>query len=138
MVPRHISLIDLMSFEESREIVTEGDTDSFLSLMYSIGFDTEFGISSRECYHIPLTLLEKENKMVWSVRFEGRERSDPQWIGSGYASEYLEDHLLIKKDRHLFIELCRMSQYPNWSGMLMDYKDHYLLWEEEEGVEPLH
>lgn len=135
MVPRHISLVDLMSFEESREIIVNQDLRRFQSLMFNIGFDTGFGISRRECYHIPLTNLNKENKVVWSVRFEGRERCDEKWLNSGYASEYLRDHMVMLRDRQLFVELCRMSQYPNWSGMLLDKKEQYYLWEKEEGVE---
>ena len=121
MVGIAVSLFDLCSVKESKDILLSKDKDKLEGLLHSIGFDIEFG------YDLTAPVLHRPaatNKVWMGRRFEGIERSDDEWLKSGHASQ--EAIVQYTKDHTLRSDLIYMSQRPRNTQAAMEYvKDNF-------------
>src|SRR5699024_1973400 len=117
-VPRHISIVDLMHHQKSKQAIVDGDKQEFYNILFQIGFDISRGVESRECLHRPLCYKGVDNRVVKSVRWEGWERTDEAWLESPWVSEDMKDQLVVFRDLSLYQEMRGMSKYPKWSAMV--------------------
>lgn len=125
MAVRAISIVDLLSFEESREIVRRGDEDALRELLYNIGFDVEYGWDYQICLHTPHIHKGSGKGPVYTMRIVGEERYDEEWLNSEHCSREQRMAHLWLKDRGLVEELERLSHTPNWTGMLIEHLEEY-------------
>lgn len=116
---RVLSVVDALSFPESRKVVLSGDKKLLYEMLYSLGFDVfKSDLEYQICYHRPLVA---PNKVVYTGRWVCRERDDEEWLNSGWASEEKKREMVFFKDPDLYKDLHEMSSYPNWSGRIEKY-----------------
>lgn len=65
----------------------EDNRDEFLDILYSIGMNTKQPVERQENLHH----RNRFNELVVCDRYVGNERTDPEWIKSGYASQEAKD-----------------------------------------------
>ena len=119
MAIRVLSLYDALSFPPSREVVEKNDEGLLYEMLYYLGFDVyEKHYEWQVCYHRPMLM---PNKVIYTGRWVGEERSDDEWINSGYVSEEKRKELILAKDPYLYRDLLERSQYANWSGRMEQY-----------------
>ena len=120
MATRWISIVDLLSYRESREIVVEEDVESFNKMMHDIGFDMKYGILYQICLHRPMVHKGTDKPPVYTGRFVGEERFDEEWLTSGNASEEQRRNHMWLDDPSFVEELEKLSTYPNFTKMALD------------------
>ena len=116
MATRAISVIDLLSVPEMKEIVMERDVEAFTKAMWDSGFDTQYGLMYQVCWH--RTFFDKTP--VYTGRFVSEERSDKEWMNSGNASYEKRLEQYGKTDREFQRMLIEMNAYPNFTGIVID------------------
>lgn len=128
MAIRWISLVDLMHFPKTRDLVKQGDKEKLYSLLYELGFDVNgFGVSEQVCWHRPLVnMSEGNNEPVYTLRYLSEERNDIEWLKSGNASREKIRESQFLNDPELIRDLEAMEQQPNFTKQLIDYlEDHW-------------
>lgn len=115
MAVRYLSLLDLLEFKESKDIVLSGDVNKLTKLLYDCGFDVYgFGIAYQICEHRPLSWSKNgNNNTAYTMRFLSMERCDIEWQQSGYMSEEKKHEILYLKDPELQRDLEMMSRRAN-------------------------
>lgn len=115
MNSRSISLYDLMEYPEATKAIKEQDEEALNKILYDLGFDVAMGIEYEDVYHRPLK--RKTNDPVYGTRIVGWERSDPEFLRSGYATwENLLDNC---GDSYLRDDLLSMGQQSNNSAAII-------------------
>lgn len=117
---RWLSLFDILSIEEMKEIIVNEDYWSFYEALNQAGFDINKDIDFESCYHRRVT-----GEVVYGPRLIGEERLDPEWIGSGHASEEAWKASIGKRDVSLLRELEEMSKESNFTGELIAHLENY-------------
>lgn len=112
---RYISAFDLLSVEEAKEIVANDDYTKFYDLLFDIGFDINREIEFQEVYCRSLI----NHNIICLGRWIGFERVDKEWINSEYCT--FENKLLYREDKSMVMELAKMSNVPNFTGMLVEH-----------------
>lgn len=116
-VYRQISSYDLLQVKEYKDIVLENNQEALKKVLYDLGLDVdheEFEVLSRD--HRPLS---KNDNIPWfGPIFISAERSDKEWLESGYASE--EAIVESKGDVSLIAELNKMGRQSNFTGSVID------------------
>lgn len=114
MSTRYVSLIDLLSFPESKEVVLSEDIDKLENLLYSLGLEVySYGYTYQVCWHRPLISMRVDNNPVYSGRWVSEERNDKEWVNSLYCSEEKRMEVLYLKDKELVKDIESMRVYPN-------------------------
>lgn len=137
MSVRWISVLDLLEFKESRDIVYRGNISELEQLLYSCGFDVyTWGIAYQICNHRPLCWSKNgNNRTAYTMRFLSLERNDPEWINSGNMSEEKKQEVMYLNDPEFQEELARMSVFPNPTLDIMNKLEEHWGWLKEEEVE---
>lgn len=114
---RYISLYDLLSFDESKEIVKNNDFSGFYKLLHDVGFDINSEIEFQDVYCRSMI----DHRIICLGRWVGFERSDREWLESEYCT--LNNRIMIagRKDLHLMLEMERMMRTANFTGMIIDH-----------------
>jgi hypothetical protein len=113
---RAISVIDLLSFPESRDIVQSGNKAEFVVLLHNIGFDIKQPIDYQICFHRAMI----DNDVYYSGRWVGSERGDNEWLKSEYCTLENKIEKVGTKDLALQEELTRISSLPNYTAMTIE------------------
>ena len=113
---RAISVIDLLSFPESRDIVQSGNKAEFVVLLHNVGFDIKQPIDYQICLHRALI----DNEIYYSGRWVGSERGDNEWLRSEYCTLENRIEKVGTKDLALQDELNKMSSMPNYTAMTIE------------------
>lgn len=145
---RWISVIDLLSFPESKKVVLEGNEEELKELLFNIGMDiSEDYLEYQVCLHRPLTYIAANKNPVYTGRWFSEERRDDVWMESEHCTRQNKLERLGTKDLEFMKELIAMSQYPNYTGDLINHMKngrsrlpkvdtnlkYELEWETEEG-----
>lgn len=117
---RSISLIDLLSVRESKQVLLDGDGEGFKEMMHNIGFDVRKEVEWQLCLHRPMSYLSTDKAPVYGARWVGEERQDPEWVSSEYCSFENKMEIIFKKDRGFHQQLQEMSTLPNFTQMAID------------------
>lgn len=115
MTIRYISVFDLLSVKEAKEIVANDDYTRFYDLLFDIGFDINREIEFQEVYCRSFI----NHNIICLGRWIGFERVDEEWINSEYCT--FENKLLCREDKSMVMELAKMSNVPNFTGMLIEH-----------------
>lgn len=99
--------------------------DDLKSVLWDLGMDTlnENFTLSEVVQH-----RNRLNQIVTSGRYVGLERSDSDWLQSGYASEYARDKA---KNSHLLDDIYRSKGLTTDMQAAMEKKDSYKELEDE-------
>lgn len=116
-VYRQISSYDLLQVKEYKDMLLENNQEALKKVLYDLGLDVdheEFEVLSRD--HRPLS--KKDNIPWFGPIFVSAERTDKEWLESGYASE--EAVVESKGDVSLIVELNKMGRQSNFTGSVID------------------
>lgn len=113
---RAISVIDLLSFDESKQIIERGNKAEFVVLLHNIGFDIKQPIDYQICFHRAMI----DNEIYYSGRWVGSERGDSEWINGEHCTLENKIEKVGTKDLALQDELIKMSSLPNYTAMTID------------------
>lgn len=116
-VYRQISSYDLLQVKEYKDMLLENNQEALKKVLYDLGLDVdheEFEVLSRD--HRPLS--KKDNIPWFGPIFISAERTDKEWLESGYASE--EAVVESKGDVSLIVELNKMGRQSNFTGSVID------------------
>lgn len=83
-VERAVSMYDVLSTEKGREAIQTNNKALLENVLYNGGFDVSKGYTITDSI---LHRAESTNEPVFCPRIEGYERSDKEWLKSGYATE---------------------------------------------------
>lgn len=119
MMIRYVSLYDIMNDPVGSEIVRNGDEYELIDFLHTIGFDIDKKIERQSVFHRPLTRPQHDE--FYGLRFVGTERVDEQWRNSGHMSQEARMEIYRREDPEKYIELSRMSYYPNYTGAILDH-----------------
>lgn len=111
MIPRNVSVFDLAKVPSAVGIIQRNCKEEIDELLWQIGFDPKLGYELNACLHRPLTA--KTNEPVYGIRVEGWERSDPEFMKSGFASW---ENKLEQLDPHLRDDLMSLSKESNFTA----------------------
>lgn len=112
---RIISVIDLLSCAESKEILKNEDEKAFEQLLFDIGFDINQHIDYQICLHRPMSYLAADKHPVEAGRWIGVERKDSAWLESEHCTYDNKLEIIGTKDLEFQKELVAMSQPPNFT-----------------------
>lgn len=117
MATRYVSMVDLLSIPEMKEIIMNADKPAFMKAMWDSGFDTVYGLMYQVCWHRPFF----SNIPIYTGRFVSEERSDANWVNSEHCS--LEKRLehYGKYDPELQKDLVALSAMPNFTSMFIEH-----------------
>lgn len=118
---RWISIVDLLSFEESKEIVQSGSDKEFKELFFNIGFDITREIEYQMCLHRPMVYMAAQKAPILTIRWVGHERRDKMWMQSEYCSWENKLEELGTRDLAFQKELVAMGQFPNFTSMILEH-----------------
>lgn len=118
---RAISIIDLLIFDEVKEILKNGDEKAFEELLFEIGFDINKHIHYQICLHRPMSYMAADKKPIESARWIGEERRDREWMESEYCTYDNKLELIGITDLGFQKELVGMSQPPNFTAMACNH-----------------
>lgn len=114
---RVVSTFDLLSFDESKKVLSEGSEEDLINLLYELGFSKDHEIEIQECAHRPMV-----TKAVYNgARFFGRERIDDEWLNSEYCTRENKLELIGVKDTSFLKELLEMSKETNFTAMIVSH-----------------
>lgn len=99
----NLSLSDLLEVEGFAEAYGANDKKKMKEILWNCGMDTTQEVEEMFCEHRNL-----QNQVVKCLRYSGYERTDKEWIKSGYAT--LEAIIASSKDPYLRKELRTMSR----------------------------
>lgn len=116
---RYVSLYDIMNDPVGNDIVKHGDEYELINFLYTLGFDIDKKIERQQVYHRPLT--RESHDPFFGMRFVGTERVDEQWRNSGHMSQEARMEIYRREDPAKYIELSRMSYYPNYTGNIIEH-----------------
>lgn len=97
-----LSVSDLIHVDGFKEVFADGDLEAVKGFLYHNGLNTNEPFELVRVTHRNL-----RNQVVNGERFEGKERLDPKWIKSGYAS--LDAQIESVEDENLRFNLRTMS-----------------------------
>jgi cobalamin biosynthesis Co2+ chelatase CbiK len=114
---RIISLVDLRSVPEAREIMEANDAAAWYRLLHDIGFDVNRDIEMEVVAHRPMTSQE----VVTCPRWVGHERRDDVWMASEHCTFENKLEVIGIKDLAFQRELVAMGATPNYTAMFIDH-----------------
>ena len=109
-----LSMSDLVLIKEFAEAFGKDDKETIKKILFENGMDTNAEIEEVVCTHRNL-----QGKVVNCVRFEGLERSDPEWLKNPACS--WDARVAACDDPHLRIQLGAMGKQANFTGSLIDH-----------------
>lgn len=118
---RAISVVDVLSCEEARQILLSQDETAFYTLLNDIGFDLKHEVDYEVCLHRPMVLDKITKTPVETGRWIGTERRDDWWLRSEHCSMENRLEMIGKKDVAFQKELLEMNRRPNFTAMACDY-----------------
>lgn len=98
-----VSLSELRKLPRWDETIIERDYKAFMKILFSLGLDVKRGVEVQE----GLEHRNKLNEIVTCTRFVGFERTDKEWLQSGFAST---DVLYAVSDAEVQKEMRRLSK----------------------------
>lgn len=113
---RAVSVIDLLSFPESKTVLQNDNKGEFVALLYAIGFDIKQPIDYQICHHRALI----DGQAYYTGRWVGSERGDNEWFKSEYCTLENKIEKVGTKDLALQEELTRISSLPNYTAMTIE------------------
>lgn len=113
---RAVSVVDLLSFPESKAILQNDNKGEFVALLYTIGFDINQPIDYQICNHRALI----DGEIYYTGRWVGQERGDSEWLRSVYCTLENRIEKVGTKDLAFQEELIKMSAMPNYTAMTID------------------
>ena len=113
---RAVSVIDLLSFPESKAILQNDNKGEFVVLLHTIGFDIKQPIDYQVCHHRALI----DGQVYYTGRWVGSERGDDEWLSSEYCTLENRIEKVGIKDLSFQEDLVRMSSLPNYTAMTID------------------
>lgn len=105
-------------YEYSWFETTSPNYKKLLNILYDLGIDTNDYIELQA----PVQHRNRMNKIVTCGRYFGTERTDPEWLNSGFASKEAIDKASGSK---LLEELYRAKGLTIDAQLAMEYKDKY-------------
>lgn len=113
---RAVSVVDLLSFPESKAILQNNNKGEFVALLYTIGFDIKQPIDYQICNHRALI----DGQIYYTGRWVGQERGDDEWLKSVYCTLENRIEKVGVKDLAFQEELNKMSAMPNYTAMTIE------------------
>jgi hypothetical protein len=101
-----IPAIRYISLSEIQKVLPDfdyKDEDKLRNILYELGVDLQYPFDEQDVFHI-----NKFNEKVNCLRWVGNERTDQDWLKSGYASKEATDKSLGNK---LLNDLYRLKGY---------------------------
>ena len=114
---RIISLVDLRSVPEAREIMESLDYAAWYRLLHDIGFDVSREIEMEVVAHRPMSSQE----VVTCPRWVGHERKDAEWVESIHCTFENKLERIGITDLAFQRELVAMGATPNYTAMFIDH-----------------
>ena len=102
-------------------MVEEEDFVAFYEFLHTIGININEEIEIESCYHRTLV----DNVVVYCPRILGYERTDDEYLKSGYASEEAWKISVGKRDVTLLRELEEMSKRSNFTLQIVEHIENY-------------
>lgn len=109
-----LSMSDLVLIKEFAEAFGKDDKETIKKILFENGMDTNAEIEEVACTHRNL-----QGKVVNCIRYEGLERSDPEWLKNPACS--WDARVAACDDPHLRIQLGAMGKQANFTGSLIDH-----------------
>lgn len=107
----------------------DNDIEKLKSILFDLGLDTAQYFE----YQTATQHRNRINKIVTCGRFYGSERSDTDWLNSGYASAAAKDK---SRNSRLTDDLYRMKALTIDTQLALEARDKYnVIEEEQEGEE---
>jgi len=114
---RYISYYDLLSFEESKEILHTGDEGRLYELLFDIGFDINKEITVENLWHRAMGT----KKPFLGGRFVGTERTDKEWMACEWCTTENKREQLGILDVSLLRDILEMSKEGNFTAQIIEH-----------------
>lgn len=114
MIDFYLSMADLALIDGFLETYGAGDKKGIDEVLYTNGMDVSKEVEEIYCTHRTL-----QGKIFTGIRYEGFERSDPEWLKNPACS--WENKVAACDDPHLRIQLGAMGKQANFTGSLIDH-----------------
>ena len=113
---RWVSLYDLVSIPEIKEVILNDDLGTFYEILWEAGFDINKEIEYDPSYCRSMI----DHKVICFGRFVASERDDDEWRDSGNMTLETRMRIAGRKDATLLKEMEALSRESNFTGDLCD------------------